>query len=112
MNRIIRQTGSAAMDYEFDPGCGFQLEEVRLHLDAAGGTASEDFEITLESNASSNDNEYDVVLASQDMETVTDYVYQPDRPHVFAKGDKINFSFANAKTKQWGLEIIFNGISF
>lgn len=111
MNRFIRQTNNGAMDYELDPGVGFQLEEVRLHLDAAGGT-SEDLTITLNSNASTASGEYDVIFAKQDMENVTDYVYQPDKSHIFTKGDTLQFEYANTNNRTYGLEIIFRSISF
>lgn len=102
MYQHVNETGSGVLDYTLDPGGSGQLEEVRLHLDAAGGAGN--FTVRLESRLGSF---YDVVVNTQDMSSVTDEVYQPTRPHDFVAGDKWVFAWANANSKGWGLEVIF-----
>lgn len=94
-------TGSAAISTTIDPQREFQLEEVRLHLSGAGGAAN--LTITVDSVSGAA---YDVVLATQDMTAVTDYVYQPDRPHRFRNGDKIVIAWANGAGRTYGLEVV------
>jgi hypothetical protein len=100
-------TGAQALAETLDPGGSFQLEEVRLHLSAAGGTGSENFTVKVDS---ANGSEHDVVLAAQDMQSLADYVFHPTRPKEFAKDDAIVFSWANAARKTWGLEVLYRSI--
>ncbi len=95
--------GVLALDEEFEPDDAFQLEEARLHLGAVGGS-SEDFLITLDSLEGS---EFDVVLNTQAMAAVSDEVYQPTRPEVFRKGEKLKFTWTNTSAVSWGLEIVY-----
>lgn len=99
----IYQTGSGALSYTLEPDAPGQIEEVRLHLSAAGGAGN--FTTTLESGLSSV---YNIVVNTQDMSSATDEVYQPTRPHPFSKGDKWVFAWANASGRIWGLEILFS----
>lgn len=92
------------MRVKLDPGRGFQLEEVRLHLSAAGGS-SENFTTTVQSAAG---DEYNAVLNTQDMNAATDEHYQPTRPVFLAKGDTLLFEWANSNTKTWGLEVVWS----
>ena len=94
--------GTGNISYTLDPGRPAQLEEVRLHLSAAGGANS--FTVTLDSAQGS---EYDVVLNTQDMTSATDEIYQPTRPEPLVDGDKLVFAWTNASTKTYGLEIIW-----
>ena len=110
MNRFIRATGNENnINETINPGVGWQLSEIRVHLDGAG--AATDLTATVESSASGENNEYDVVVLTQSMDGITDYVYQPDRPHVFAKGDKLKIEWENSN-RRWGLEVVFSGTSF
>ena len=88
------------------PDHAFQLLEVRLHLNGAGGaTGVVTFSGTVDALAGAP---YDVVLLTQDMEAITDYVYQPTYPQIFAKGDEIDFAYANGSNKTYGLTVIYN----
>lgn len=98
----IKLSGSGVLSYTLDPESTFQFEEVRLHLDAAGGAG--DFTVTLQSRLGSA---YNTVFNTQDMSSATDEHYQPTRPLQFEKGDKLLLAWANANSRQWGLEVGF-----
>jgi hypothetical protein len=50
---------------------------------------------------------YDVVLFSQDMNTVTDICWVPDQSIPVLNNDPIDFAFANTNTRTYGLEVIY-----
>jgi len=81
----------------------WQLEEVRLHLSAAGG-ASENFAVALVSGEGSR---WNTSLHAQDMNAETDDQYLPTRPLWFRKSDAVKFTYTNTNSKQWGLEVIY-----
>lgn len=95
-------TGAAAVNYSLSPGIGFQLREVRIHLDAVGGAGN--LTISVDSAAGAT---YDAVLATQDMSAVADLCYMPDHPHEFVAGDVLKIAWANAGTKTYGIEVIW-----
>lgn len=97
-----RVTGSAAISSTLTPSTAFELLEVRIHLSAAGGAGN--LTITLDANAGAA---YDVVLKTQDMTSVTDFVYQPTYPMYFDNGDALVFAWANGSTRTYGLECKF-----
>jgi hypothetical protein len=99
----LRATGAAALAATLAPDRAFQLLEVRIHLNAAGGAG--DLTATLDANAGAA---YDINIIKQDMTLVTDYIYQPSIPLQFEKGDEIDFAFANAGLKTYGLEVKYN----
>jgi hypothetical protein len=103
MYRSLNWKGSGAMNETLDAPDYIQLEEVRLHLSAAGG-ASENFEVTINSHLGT---EYDLVLKEQDMNAETDVHYQPTRPVFIHKDDKVDFTYTNTNSKTWGLEVLF-----
>jgi hypothetical protein len=100
-----RATGSAALSKIVEPGRAWQLEEIRIHLDAVGGAGN--LTATLDAAAGA---EYDAVILTQDMTAVTDLVYVPDRPITFEKGDKLVIAWANAGGKTYGLEVVHRGV--
>lgn len=102
MYQHVYETGSGVLNYTLDPEAAGQIEEVRLHLSAAGGAGS--FTVTLESGKSS---EYNIVFNTQDMSSAADEHWQPTRPAQFFNGDKFVFAWPNAGSKTWGLEVIF-----
>ena len=104
--RIFRATGAAAIDHTLSPPTAFQIEEIRLHLSAAGG-AVEDLTVVLDSGVAAA---YDVVLLTQAMETVSDVVWQPTRPLIFSADDEIDIAYTNTNTRTWGLEIYWSPI--
>ena len=97
-----RATGSSAIATTVAPGRPFQLEEVRIHLSAAGGAGN--LTVTMDAGAGSA---YDTVLQTQDMTSVTDYVWKPTRPIVCTHAsDEIDIAWANTNSKTYGLTVI------
>jgi hypothetical protein len=98
----IFQKGTGNIAYTTAIEGAFQLEEVRLHLDAAGGSNS--FTVSIDSAKGS---EYNAVLNTQDMTSATDEIYQPTRPAYINAEDQLYFAWTNAGPANWGLEIIY-----
>lgn len=101
-------TGSGVLSVTLNPGYAFDLEGVRLHLSAAAAT-SENFTIDIDANEGSA---YDTNIFTQDMATVQDVLWQPDRPIKFVNGDQLVFSYTNTDGRTWGLEIIYTRQSY
>jgi hypothetical protein len=90
----------------------FELDNITLHLSAAGTTA-ENFTVTL--NAADG-SAYDTLLFSLDLSTdsVTDLVLRPGDgnnqndglPRLFASGDSIDVAWPNTETRTYGLRIV------
>lgn len=106
MNQHVYETAAAgAIAYTFAPGKSVHIREVRLHLSAAGG-AAESFTMKSDSALGAA---YDIQHASQDMNALTDYVFRPTNGFLFlAKGDELDFAWANSNNRTWGLEILFS----
>lgn len=106
--RVQRATGGAAIAMNIAPGVAWQLESIRVHL-AAGGAAG-DLTATVDANASTAADEYDIVIVSHDMTGVTDYLYQPDRPIPFGPDDELDIAYTNSGTETYGVEVYYSGI--
>ena len=103
----IRGDGNiTATNGTLSPGVAFQIEEIRLHLSADGG--DNDLVLTVDSDAHAS--AHDTVILSQNTNGVTDYVYQPTRPHVFEAGDDAVFTWTNANSHDYGLEVYYSAI--
>ena len=98
-----RATGVVAIATSLAPLRAFQLESVTVHLSAAGGAGN----LTAILNAIDGA-EYDLNLITQDMTAVTDFVFQPDRPLYFDAGDSIDFAWANANGRTYGLAVKYS----
>lgn len=104
MNKLVsRATGAAAIALSVDPGRAFQLEEVKIHLNAVGETGN--LTATIDSAAGAP---YDCVVLNQDMTAVTNLLFQPDRPIILFEDDKLNFAWANANLVTYGIEVIYS----
>lgn len=103
MRRHTRATGAAAVSISLAPNIHFQLNEVRIHLDLAGGAG----DLTIALNAAAGE-VYDVVLLTQDMTLVTDIILLPAQPHDFVKGDVLEIAWANANTKTYGIDVVWS----
>ena len=80
-----------------------ELISVRIHLSAAG-TAG-DFTITQDSYLGAD---YDTVLFTQDMTSVTDlYKTWQFKEAVFDNNDKIVFEWANGSVRTYGMEVLY-----
>ena len=99
-----RATGSAAIASSLSPETPIVLVSVRMHLSAAGGTASENFTVTIDSATAAA---YDTVIFSQDMNTVQDLLWVPEQPVPVVNGDEIDFAWANANGRTYGLEAVY-----
>ena len=97
-------TGAAAISTTVSPGRAFALESVAVHLSAAGGAGN--LTVTVDANAGAA---YDVVLKTIDMTSITDWVWQPERPIELASGDKVVIAWANAGEKTYGLTVRWSG---
>jgi len=91
---------SGAIALTVDPGRAWQLEEIRVHLSAAGGAGN--LTATFDANAGAA---YDAVVLTQDMTAITDLVYAPERPIVFESGDRLVIAWANASDRTYGVEV-------
>jgi hypothetical protein len=85
----------------------FELDNITLHLSAAGTTA-ENFTVTLDAVT---DAAYDTVLVTQDLSTdsVVDLVLTPEKdglPKLYAVGDAIDVAWPNTETRTYGLRIV------
>jgi len=103
--RIQRATGAAAVAMTVAPGVAWQLDEIRIHLGAAG--AATNLTATIDAGTAAA---YDTVLLTQAMGGVTDYVYKPTRPHVFAPADELDIAYANGGGATYGIEVFYSAI--
>ena len=103
--RFHRETGAVAIASTLAPGVAWQLESVRIHLSAAGGAGN--FTATLDHGTGAA---YDLVILTQDMTTVTNYIWTAERPLEFNADTEIDFAWANANTRTYGLEVIWKAI--
>lgn len=103
--RGLRQiaTGAAAVAMNIKPTVPFRLREIRIHLSAAGAGGS----LTATVN-SSDGAPYDINLITQDMTSVTDLVWQPDKPLQFESADEIDIAWANAGAKTYGIVVYYD----
>ena len=105
MRRIARHTADVAIDETIELGGAGQIEEFRIHLDAASATA-EDLTVTLLSASAAV---YNMALVTQDMNTVQDLVWQPTRPIVTFPGDQARVQWTNTNGRVYGMELIWSG---
>lgn len=103
--RVQRATGAAAVAMTVAPGVAWQLEEIRIHLSAGG--AATDLTLTVDAGAGAN---YDVLIATQAMNGVLNYIYQPTRPLLFNPTDELDIAYANGGGATYGIEVFYSGI--
>jgi len=105
ITRFHRATGSSNISSTLTPETAWQFEEVRVHLSAVG--AANDFTLTIDNAKGAA---YDILILTQDMTSITDLVWQAERPMEFASGDKLVAAWTNGSSRTYGLEIIWKGI--
>jgi len=103
--RTHRATGAVAIASTLAPGIPWQLEEIRVHLSAVG--AAGDLTGTLDHGAGTA---YDLVILTQDMTAVTDFIWHCERPMEFGADVELDIAWANASTRTYGLEIVWKSI--
>jgi hypothetical protein len=94
-------TGTGAINYTFDPGVAFQLEEITLHLSAVGGDV-ENMTIDVQYKEGAP---FAWRVVTQAMAAVQDYQYLPIRPLEYWAGDSVLIQYANTNPQTWGLVI-------
>jgi len=93
--------GTETIRPELGPGCHFRALELRLHLD--GASAAEDFVTTLDSGLGED---FDVALDTEAMNALTDYVLDLYTLRKFFNSDDVLYwTYPNAGTNTWGLEV-------
>lgn len=97
-----RATGAAALALTVAPGKPWVLLEMRIHLSAVGGSGN--LTATMDAGAAAA---YDTVLFTQDMSAIADKHWQPTRPIPFSATDELDFAWANAGTKTYGIEVVY-----
>ena len=104
MRMHSRATAAAgAIAHTLAPTTQFQLNEVRVHLDIAGGAG--DLTVTLTALAGAA---YNQVLLTQDMTAILDVILLPAQPHDFVAGDAIVVDWANVNNRTYGLDVIWS----
>ena len=103
--RFHRETGAVAIASTLAPGVAWQLESIRMHLSAVGGAGN--FTATPDHGAGAV---YDLVILTQDMTAVTNYIWTAERPLEFDASVEIDFAWANANVRDYGLEVIWKAI--
>ena len=99
----VEYTGVVALAHTLAPNLDFRIKEIRVHLSAAGGAGN----LTATVDAIGGV-VYDINLLTQDMTAVTDLVYIPDGEGItLFKGDEIDFAWANAGGKSYGLVVVY-----
>ena len=105
----MKNDGTETVTHRLLPGELFRLVEVRLHLDAAPSTGSDNFIFTIDSG---EDAVYDAILETQDMNSLADYnkSWGKNACHHMKSTDALIFAWANAESKTWGLEVIYDAM--
>ena len=103
MRMHSRATGAVAINHTLAPTTQFQLNEVRVHLSAAG--AANDLTITLTAAAGAA---YNQILLTQPMTAVSDIILLPAQPHDFIAGDAIVVYWLNAGAVTYGVDVIWS----
>ena len=106
MRQVSRATDNGTVAIEISSARAYQVEEVRIHLNAVGGGGAGNFIISLNALGGAV---YDVVFLTQDMAAVADLVWLPTRPHPFVAGDIFKVDFTNTNGKTYGLEVVWSG---
>ena len=99
-------TGSSSVAMTVTPTGASQLESIRIHLSSAGGAGS--FTVTVDAAAGSA---YDTVILTQDMTSVTNYIWQPSQPISLKSDDKIVIAWANANGRTYGIDVYYRSIA-
>lgn len=101
--RVHRVTGNGALATTLAPGTDFKVFSIKLHLSAVGGSGN--FTVTADAIGGGA---YDVVYISKDMTSISDYVsLDIEVPFQCVAGDEIDFAWANANSRTYGLEVLW-----
>jgi hypothetical protein len=95
-----KATASGALAQSINISDAFELEEIRLHLDAAA--TQEDFTVTINS---SDGTAYDVNLLTVSMSGTQDIVFRPIRAVPVSRKDVLDMAWTNTDAATWGLKV-------
>ena len=98
-------TGAVAMASTLTLLKDAYLDDIRVHLSAAGGAGT--LTVTLISGFGTA---YNVLLLSQDMTSIQNLVFSPDPKVHFKKGDAISVVWANSNSRTYGVEFVYTDI--
>ena len=101
--KIHRASGSGAISETIAPVKPWELEGLRLHLDAGG--ADSNLTVTIDSGVNSKHNTVLLTLGMNG-ETDQDYRWSPTQKFTH-KNDKVIIEYTNGGSATWGLEIIY-----
>jgi len=96
----VLATGAGAVAMEVNPGVAAKIEQMTLHLSAAGGAGN--LTITIDKGAGAA---YDTVILTLEMTTVEDYLWIPPRPVYLGATDHLDIAWANASSRTYGIEV-------
>ena len=82
------------------PGVEWALEFIRIHLSAAG--AANNLTATIDSGVAAA---YDTVILTQDMTSVTDLLWEPERPIPMLADDELDLAWTNGSSRTYGITI-------
>jgi len=106
----VNDTGTAMLAFTgvVPVGQHYRLVSVSCNF-AAAPTTSENFTVTLDSNAGAI---YDLLLYSLDPSaaSTTDILWQPDEEIILEGGDAIDVAFDNSDTINYGAQITFKAV--
>jgi hypothetical protein len=96
-------TGAAAVSMTVTPGVAAEIEQVMIHLSAAGGAGN--LTITIDNGTGAA---YDTVVLTQDMTAVIDLPWIPPKALRLKATDSLVIAWANAGTKTYGIEVCWS----
>ena len=101
MSTVFTGNGNIVVGTEtIAPGKEWALEFIRIHLNIAGG--ANNLTATIDSGVAAV---YDTVILTQDMTTLTDLYWSPERPMVLLATDELDFAWTNASARIYGLTV-------
>ncbi len=93
-------TGSGAVAMAVTPGVAARVEQVTIHLSAAGGAGN--LTITIDKGAGAA---YDVDVLTLDMTAVQNFLWIPPRPIYLGASDHLDLAWPNANARTYGIEV-------
>jgi hypothetical protein len=103
VSTVVSTAATGAVAKTVAPAAKWQLNEIRIHLSAAGGAGN--LTATMDAGAGAA---YDSVIYTKDMTSVVDLVWIPDSPIVFSATDELDIAWANASNRTYGLEVVYS----
>lgn len=100
---VVSATGAAAVAMVVNPAVEAKIEQMIIHLSAAG--AAGDLTVTLDNGTGAA---YDAILLTQSMVSVVDYVWIPARSIYLKATDHLDIVWANASNRTYGIEVVWS----